>query len=392
MKKITLNELIGVKVRKLYSASELMYIYELYKYTQELLGKELDLTGISVIKELKNSEYAQYLYHKGFDLNFGLSLDSIGDITEVSRKFFNSDLTGIVFETQTADEWVYDYNTDRSANIILNRYNRSAGYVSLYAYMVVLSYKNKKKVPKLILKNTSHKQEEFEYVDILILKLHGNKLLDGKVDLIYSRDLVTQPEWEAYIIYHRQIGKMNKECTALEKFKYISKEYQVGDVVLYYKTDKAIKSKTIRRLMNCHPAVIRGIGKNEIKITYYPDITTLLTRRRLLEHAEEVCDYKYPREEYSKFPACSVTIDYFNLGVDDLLYAEDEFLFKPLNGTDTFEQYIVDANGVEGVYTLGTLDTIYAVFEDRGIEYNKEKFLNTYFKKTKPIYDEIVGR
>ena len=43
------------------------------------------------------------------------------------------------------------------------------------------------------------------------------------------------------------------------KFKYISKKFEVGDVVLYYKTDKAIKSKTIRRLESCHPAVITSI-------------------------------------------------------------------------------------------------------------------------------------
>ena len=260
--------------------------------------------------------------------------------------------------------------------------------------MYILSYKNKKKVPKLVLKNTTPKQEEFEYVDIIILKNFGNKFLEGKVDIEYSRDVVTQPEWEAYVLYHRQLGFMNKEYNYNEKYKYISKKYQPGDVVLYYKTDKAIKSKSIRRLVNCYPALISDITKDNIKLVYYPDITTALTRRRQLEKAEEACggEYKYSKEDFEKFPACSITVDYFNLGVDLLLYMEDEFIFAPLNGTDKFEQYLVDKNGVEGVYELDTLNTIYAVFEDREIGYNKKKFLDTYFKKTKPVYDEILGR
>lgn len=394
MDKISINDLLGVKIKKIYSGSELIFFYELSKYSKELLNKEIDFGEITVIKELRNSDFCQYLYNKGFDINFDLTSDDIGDISEISRKFFNSDLTGIVFEKQTAKEWVYDYNTDRTANLVLNRYNRSAGYVSLYAYMYILSYKNKKKVPKLVLKNTTPKQEEFEYVDIIILKNFGNKFLEGKVDIEYSRDVVTQPEWEAYVLYHRQLGFMNKEYNYNEKYKYISKKYQPGDVVLYYKTDKAIKSKSIRRLVNCYPALISDITKDNIKLVYYPDITTALTRRRQLEKAEEACggEYKYSKEDFEKFPACSITVDYFNLGVDLLLYMEDEFIFAPLNGTDKFEQYLVDKNGVEGVYELDTLNTIYAVFEDREIGYNKKKFLDTYFKKTKPVYDEILGR
>ena len=42
-------------------------------------------------------------------------------------------------------------------------------------------------------------------------------------------------------------------------------------------------------------------------------------------------------------------------------------------------------------YQLDIYDTIYAVFEDRGVVYNKDKFVNTYFtsRKKVPVYDEI---
>ena len=142
-----------------------------------------------------------------------------------------------------------------------------------------------------------------------------------------------------------------------------------GDVVLYYETDKAIKSKSIRRLMNCYPAVIRGISKMGISLEYYPDITTVLTKKRELQKAEELCggEYRYSHEDYNRFPCCTVNLD-------------------------LFKQYLVNKDGIEGVYELDTLNTIYAVFEDRKINYNKKEFLNKYFKKSKPVYDEIKGK
>ena len=53
---------------------------------------------------------------------------------------------------------------------------------------------------------------------------------------------------------------------------------------------------------------------------------------------------------------------------------------------------IVDKNGIEGVYEMDTLNTIYAVFEDRKVKYDKERFLSRHFKKEKPIYDVVLGR
>lgn len=394
MAKVKLSDLIGTNIKKVCSGSELMFLYELNKYSKELLDKEVDFGDIQIIKELHCNEYYSYVYSKGLDFNYIPLDEEIVDITEVSRKFFTSDLTGIVFEKKTAKEWIYDYNTDRTANLVLNKYNRSGGYVSLYAYMVVLFYQKGKAVPKLILQNTSPKQEELEYVDILILKNFGNCLLKNKVDIVYSKEVVIQPEWEAYITYNRQLGYMNHEIKLNDKIKYISKNFQVGDVVLYYRTEKAIKSKSIRKLLHCYPAVIRNITKTTIYLDYYPDITTKLTHRRELEQAEEICGgmFKYTSDDYNRFSVCSLSLEILNTGFDLLVYLEDEFLLTPQNGVDTFEQYIVNSKGVESIYILDTLNTIYAVFEDRGIEYNKERFLNRFFKKQKPVYDTIIGK
>ena len=394
MELIRLSDLLGKRVKKVFSGSELLFLFELNKYSKELLNAELDLEGLQMVKELRKSDYYSYVYSRGMNFNYIPMESELADTTEISRRFFNSDLSGVVFESQTDKKWVYNYRTNTRANLVLNQYNRSAGYVSLYAYMLVNSYKEGKETPLLVLENSSPKQEEFEYVDVLILKNFGNFFLKDKVEVIYSKEVVIQPEWEAYIAYHRQLGLMLAEITPTEKFKYMLKNFEYGDVVLYYETDKAIKSKSIRRLMNCYPAVIRCITKLGVELDYYPDITTDLTKRRELQRAEELCggEYKYSHEDYKRFPCCSVHLDFFDFGVDTLFYTEDKYILTPQNGTDTFKQHIKNKAGIEGVYEMDTLNTIYAVFEDRKVHYDKERFLEKYFKKEKPMYDEITGR
>ena len=392
MKSIKLSEIIGKDIKFVKSGSEIMYLYELDKYCKQILGKSIDFKGVSLIKELYNSEYYYYVYRHGVSLGYEPDKVEFADLTEIERKFFNYDLGGIVFEKKSADEWVYDYNTDRNANLILNYYNRSAGYVSLYAYMVILAIKDKKPVPKLVLNNSSPKQEEMEYLDILILQNFGNKLLKDKVDVHFSKETVTQPEWEAYVMYYRQLGYMQTDVSVNEKMKYVKKNFKVGDVVLLYSTEKAVKSKSIRKLTSCFPAVIRDIKGVNIMLDYYPIVATKLTKQIVLRQLEENYgkDMIYTYEDSIKFPTCSKSFSLYSGGVDYLMHFEDEFILTPFDGTDTFEQYLLDKNGVEGRYELGTLDTIYAVFEDRGVDYNEERFLK-YFGKKKPVYDEIRG-
>ena len=394
METIRLSELLGQRMKKVCSGSELIFLYELSKYSKELLGKTLDFEDIQLVKELRVNEYYSYVYSKGLNLNYTPLESELVDISDISRKFFNSDLTGIVLAEQNDEKWVYNYRTNTRANLVLNQFNRSAGYVSLFAYMWVSYYKLGKKAPLLVLENTSPKQEEMEYVDILILQNFGNKFLKDKVEVKFSKEVVIQPEWEAFIMYHRQLGLMTQEYSVADKWKYLAKNYEVGDVVLYYKTDKAIKSKTIRRLMNCHPAVITYMTRTTVGIRYYPDTNTTLTQKRELQRAEEVCGtgFKYSPDDYNRFITCDAKLDLMDTGIDTLFYTEDEYLLRPINGTDKFEQYLVDKNGIEGVYEMDTLNTIYAVFEDRKVKYDKERFLERFFKKEKPIYDEVLGR
>ena len=394
MEYLTLRELLGKKVKKIKSGSELLLLYELYRYTEELLGKVLTIEDASVIKEVVEGEHFSYVYQNSpIELNsYDLDGKRLADYSSTERKYFKGDLSGIVFEKQTDEEWVYSYHTDTSANIVLNGYNRSAGYVSLYAMMLVTYYKKGKKPPKLVLKNLSYTQEEMEYVDILILRDYGNKLLENKVELEYSEDLVIQPEWESYLTYKKQLGFMLEESTRDEKYKYCKKEYAPGDVLLYYQTNKVVKSKSIRELKSCYLGVVRNITEHGLGLTYYTLMETYDTHRYRLKEAEsniETEGFKYTEEDYRLFPESDVVLDYMVTGFGDLFYKEDVYVMPLMDTNEVFTQYIKDKNGEIQEYKMGVIDLVYTVLEDRGVEYNKEKFKKMYFGRKKPMYDKI---
>ena len=61
MSSIKLSELMGKHIKKVFSGSELLYIYELNKYTKELLGADLDVEDIQMVKELRKGDYFSYV-------------------------------------------------------------------------------------------------------------------------------------------------------------------------------------------------------------------------------------------------------------------------------------------------------------------------------------------
>ena len=77
-----------------------------------------------------------------------------------------------------------------------------------------------------------------------------------------------------------------------------------------------------------------------------------------------------------------------DIGVAELTYTELRFFIRPLDFDGTL-QWFKTEEGFEQIW-CSTPDTIYAVFEDRGIKYNKDKFVDTYFTQRKriPVYEK----
>lgn len=396
---ISINELLpkGEKIKKIQTGSELLLAFELSKYTRMMLGRELSLSDVSIAKDLLAGEHFSFVVMNGLDVGIPTSRENLADYKKNARYFFEGTVEGVAFSKITEDEVYYSYLHDVRANDKLHRENRSAAYVSLMAYLMVKAKAEETKIPTLVIDHENYNQQELEYVDLIILKSYGNKVLKNVVDVRFSSSWGFQPDWEAFVIYNRQRGLMNEEYTVTEKFKYMRKNFEVGDVVLMYNRSKGAKGKTINQLKSCYPAVIRYMDATTVKLSYFPVVQTLLTRhmelneviRNLEEDGEESF---YTQEDYDRWVTCNSTFNLTEIGIDTCTFIETVFFIKPVDVDGTY-QYMRTEDGLEGV-EMSTLDTIYTLFEDRKVEYNREKFLQTHFhsKNRVPIYDKYVSK
>lgn len=396
MEKISINELLPTgRVRKIQSGSELLFAYELDKYAKIMLGKEVSLQDVTIAKELLSGEHFSFVVMNNLDVGFVPSRDTLADYSKNSRYFFTETVEGVNFSSVTEDEVVYSFEHDTSANRKLHGDNRSAAYVSLMAYLIVKSQVEGVPVPKLVIDHEQYNQQELEYVDLFVLQDYGNKMIKDMVDVRYSTAWGFQPEWEAFVIFNRQLGRMNQEYTMGDKFKYMKKHFEPGDVVLLYTRTKGAQGKTINKLKECHPAVITSFNNNTVHLTYFPIVQTTTTRVMELEavansYEEEGEESIYSSDDYDAFVVAEETFNFTEIGVDMCTWIETTFFIKPVETDGTYQYFSTD-EGMDHVW-LPTLDTIYAVFEDRKVKYNKEKFLQTYFysQKRTPIYDQYV--
>jgi hypothetical protein len=397
MLSISINELLpfGEKVKKIQTGSELLLAFELSKYARVMLDKHLTLSDVSIAKDLQTGEHFSYVVTNGLDVGFTPSRETLVDYTKNSRYFFEGTVDGVAFKKVTPEEVVYTFEHDVKANQSLHGENRSAAYVSLVAYLMVKSKLEGVPMPKLVIDHENYNQQELEYVDLLILQSYGNLLLKNLVEVKFSTAWGFQPDWEAFVVQNRQKGLMNTEYSVTEKAKNLKKNFEVGDVVLLYQRSKGAKGKTINKLKACYPAVIRYFDQNSVKLSYFPIVATKLTRYMELDEVtsnfeDEGKESIYTHDDYERFIVVNETMSLTEIGIGTCTYVEQSFIIKPVD-FDGSTQYLETPEGRDRIW-LSTLDTIYAVFEDRKVEYNKEKFLQTHFtsKGRQPIYDQYA--
>lgn len=392
MKTLHVNDILGKNLERVTTGSELLLLYEINKYAKLLLSQEASTEGIEVVSLLEGCEHYSYVMSNGFTFGKVLTSEDREKLKEYDAQlYFNKTVEGVELRERNETRWVYDrYHNTFSNNFLHNSY-RSHAYVSLVAYMMVVSYRDDIK-PTLLIDNTNHAELEFEYVDLLILKDWGNKLLADLIEINFSDDRENQPGWQTYLTVNRQRGYMIKEYSKAEKMAYLKKNFKQGDVVLLYFRDLDAQGKILGKLTNCYPAVIRGGKDGLLTLNYYPIPQTLLTRQIELSNMLDKSDEDetiYTEQDATVFPESKLTIDINDLGVDKCMLTENVFILKPFE-FDGSCQYFETESGLKR-YWLNTVDTIYAVFEDRGVKYNKTRFLDAHFysKNLEPMYDAI---
>lgn len=387
--KIKLNDLLPRRIRKIHTGSELLLAYELDKYSKIFFGKGVEL-DVTIAKELINGEHFSFVHRQDFDMGIEVDGTKLQNLDRVNQYYFTGTVEGIKFKSESPEEVVYDFNFDPRANAVLHYDNRSAAYVSLVAFLLVRAKAEGVAVPKLRIAHQDYTQASLEYSDLMILKGYGNKLMEDLLEIETAEVAHLQPEWEAFVLYNRQRGVMNRSYTSSEKAKHLNRNFEVGDAVLLYKRTKGSSGSTINLLKACFPAVITYFDSQVVKLKYFPIIQTRLTRYMELNDIEEELEAEgrkpiYMEEDYERFDQPTVTYNLTEVGVDTCTWIESDFFIKPVD-QDGSMQYFRTPTGLTHI-KISTLDTIYAVFEDRGVEYNRDKFLAEYFNGRQPIYD-----
>lgn len=395
MQVVGLNDLLpsGLKMKKIQTGSELLLAYELGKYAKTMLNQELVLNDITVVKELLTSFHFSFVYTNGLRFGFEVDKSKLRDYSKSVRLFFTNSVEGVAFKSVTDEEVVYDFNHDTDSNMILHKDNRSAGYISLLAYLIIKAKSEGKPTPTLVIDHKEYLQQELEYVDLLILMNYGSKVAKDLLRLELPENWALQPDWEAYVWMNRQLGHMVQEYSITDKFKTMKKTFEVGDVVLMYSRSKTSKGRSIARLISCFPAVVRYYDGTTLRLEYYPVVQTKLTRKVGLDEVttsleEEGKESIYRAEDYEQFVTCVETFDLTEIGVGTATFSERKFIIEPLDFDGSY-QWLSGEKGASRLW-MSTLDTIYAVFENRGVVYNKDRFIQKYFAplKREPVYEE----
>lgn len=393
MEKIKVSELLpeGKKLKKVVTGSELLFLYELDKYAKIILNKQLSLEGVTIVKQLRKEKIFSFVVLKGLDVGFEVNHKELASYADINRTFFTDTVEGIVFKEDTDEVVHYDFSEAYVENKKMNGDNRESAYISLVAYIIVRSINEGKPLPKIIIGTENYNFVNLEYHHLAILHDHGNKVLEGLVEWRGTNDKI-QIGWEAFVMLQRQKGLMCRPYSPSEKAKLLKKNYNVGDVVLYYTRRKCTKGNTIVKLESCYPAVIDAINDNSVSITYYATIETELTRHmRLLEEEAELDnaeDSLLMSEDFNRFLSHKEVLDLTSTGIDGYTYDESVFLLEPLD-FDGCYQWLKCSKSQDYIW-LSTLDAIYAVFEDRNVEYNREAYLDKFFTPYNriPVYEQ----
>lgn len=405
---ITLTELLPKEIKSIESGSELLLAYALDVQLQKLMGERLEV-NVPINKEILKTQMfsivrdlEEFSSNNNEGVNYKSSLLTEEqykaphvDYSKRQKELFNEDVSEVEFVEVTDEKVVYSFYHNTQKNIVLHKDNRAQAYVMMLARLVVIAYKEGKQQPKLVIDHKNYSATAREYNHLLVLVEHGNEIFKGIVDIQYMEEKEYQPLWSAFIEYSTQRGRMVKETTPKQKLKYINKHYQVGDVMLRYKRS-GLQGGREGVLDNCFISVIREINEHRISLDYYPSATTLQTRIIELSYVEEEMDTDngksiFTEEDYETFIVCRENHSLLSVGVESTTYSEEIVLLEPMRGDNTRQHYNV--GGRLKTVEMDTFDTIYAVLEDRGVEYNKERFLDKYFasRGVTPKHDELVN-
>lgn len=383
---------------KIITLTEVYYIASIAKYL-EVYNEQLSIEGVAIPKKFKNTDYYKYLATRnivGVEKMDLAVLEEIKSNTMVIPNFTNKE---VYFKSKEGQEWVFDYD-DSGRVSTNNRFFKGLRsdqiYVDFMAYLTV--EKIIKGTPQLLKMDFTRADiflagsySRWDIVELWIL-YKRTKALDGWVDILLPEDILArnQLNYEAYSREKEQLYPNMNIATISEKVDYYKRNFKRGDIVLLYKkSEKGNKMDSIRTIESCVIAKIDRATTRGIELTTYNVNKSIQTIKRELSLLPEKLRSLYSVNYCKEYTVSKERFDWMDIGLDEISLIEQCFI-TDLNCNDTDLFLFLDKDGKEVELELNSADGIYALLDERGIEFDKERFENLYFSKTKSVYKQII--
>lgn len=364
---------LGKDITELQTGTECSLVAEVAYYLKAI-GKTL-VCDVRIKEELP-SVYTHRMVDMGVKMDVGASVYNESMFYTKSRPSFES-----LELSKTPTDWSLNVNTNTFKNGFLNHY-RGLGYLPLLAYFLVNKWETK---TKGVLRLITPGQLASYYLELFVLKYYGNKLADTCIS-VENTD-IGQADWFAYIAVQRQFGYGYEKSSVFDKKKWFD-DVAIGDILLLYSIGSS-SDRSSRRLQSCHIARVDKITNSGVSLAVFTQVETVLTQ----VYRVSTSNFDKSYDDYTRFPTMIHNYGYQSLGVGNYFYDEDYLVLKPMIDDGSVQLMVLptESNGwdIEKV-ELDTLETIYAVLENRGIKYNKERFLAEYFtpRGVVPFYEK----
>lgn len=392
---INFTQFFNKKFTSILSGAELLLAVELDKVAKERGYDGVSVESLTIRRAIREGSIFKYAMTCGLKMKASYASMPLQDCVPEDFNQYPSDKFEIV---KSDREYVFrqyrvagdEKDCALNRTVLCTAINRSYSYVTVIAVWLFDCYEKNIK-PVLVIDARRIELYVNELMQCLVLRDYGNKLIErDRIVIEYDEDTakIMQPDWEAYKEYYRQLGYMpiqipDSENPTVEKYTYTSKHYEVGDVVLHYTLHKKWSSRT---LQSCTPAVIREINEKGITIEDYGVLKTRLTRKHDIQEAES--NLFTSADVYQDVRSTVVTFRWMDVGID-MYYFEcmDDSLLTEVCADDGMDIWVT-AGITEQKVWFPTQEAVYALMEDWGIKYNRDKYLSKYFKGKTPMWDK----
>lgn len=400
---IFLNSLLPKPIKKIETAAELVLAVALNDYAHKYLNDRVSCGSVRVAKTLVGQEVYAYAWDTACHPTI---LGFHADDKEPESRAYNTKWCPYIMQIMDSmvidyapDKWYFSLLNSLSDNIHIRTGATPYNYVYLVAKWLMYRYMNKGVTPRLVVDQDGYTLQSKEYAALISLKKWGNKLFedDNLLTLEYVDDDDTDSEWVAYFEEKRSRGMAGTggaRYSAKEKINYLTNvlKFNVGDIMLLYRR-KASKNNgdVTRNVIAVYPAVIMQIDSNNITLSYCTQIDTKLTRKHHLDLLKlNGANSIYTKQDYLRFEESYKSFSWHKVGIEGYSTDESYILIPPI-ADDSTRQWLNDGQ-YDVEVELNTLETIYAVYEDRKLKYDKARFLARYFSNSVPIYEQYRQR